>query len=31
MKTYRLANQFLFHTDKALQFLRFVKVEEVPR
>ena len=31
MKTYRLANQFLFHTDKALQFLRFVKAEEVPR
>ena len=31
MKTYRLANQFLFHTDKALQFLHFVKAEEVPR
>ena len=31
LKNYRLANQFLFHTDKALQFLRFVRAEEVPR
>lgn len=31
MKTYRLANQFLFHTEEALHFLRFVKTEEIYR
>lgn len=31
MKTYRLANQFLFHTEESLRFLCFVKAEEVSR
>lgn len=31
MKTYRLANQFLFHTEAALRFLSFRGAEEVPR
>lgn len=31
MKTYRLANQFLFHTPEALKYLVFVASEEVPR
>ena len=31
MKTYRLANQFLFHTEAALRFLSFRGAEEVAR
>lgn len=31
MKTYRLANQFLFHTEAALRFLSFRDAEEVSR
>lgn len=31
MKTYRLANQYLFHTEAALAFLSFVSAKEVVR
>ena len=31
MKTYRLANQYLFHTAAALRFLSFIGIEEVAR
>ena len=29
LKTYKLVDQYLFHTEKALKFLSFIKVEEV--
>ena len=29
LKTYKLVDQYLFHTEKALKFLYFIKVEEV--
>ena len=31
MKAYRLADQVLFHTEKALQGLRYLTTVEVPR
>ena len=31
LKTYQLVDQMLFHTEKALTFLTFVKVEEIKR
>ena len=29
LKTYKLVDQFLFHTDKALGFLKFINVEVI--
>ena len=29
LKTYKLIDQYLFHTEKALQYIHFIKVEEV--
>ena len=29
LKTYKLANQYLFHTEKALPYLKFINAEEI--
>ena len=29
LKTFKLIDQYLFHTDKALAYLRFLKAEEI--
>ena len=29
LKTYKLIDQYLFHTEKALQYIRFIEAEEI--